>query len=190
MDIAPGMLRYAYAKYPEMPLCWVCADAERLPLQAQSVDLIVSNFALQWCEELMPLFTDVRRSVAPGGKLLFTLPGEGTLSELEASWQYADPSHRHVNRFPDINVLAEMAETTGWRVQQLAVHTFQTHYPRLQDLLAELKTLGAHNVNRDRAHQLTGKQRVRDLLAAYECYRRSDGLLPATWQVIVGEWIA
>ena len=54
-------------------------------------------------------------------------------------------------------------------------------YDTLRELMAELKRLGAHNVNRDRG--MMGKQALRRFIAAYESYRQANGLLPATYQV-------
>ena len=51
--------------------------------------------------------------------------------------------------------------------------------------MRELKTLGAHNVNRGRPAGLTGRGSLRGMLEAYEA-RRSQGLLPATYEVLFG----
>ena len=47
--------------------------------------------------------------------------------------------------------------------------------------MAELKNLGAHNVNRDRG--MMGKQALRRFIQAYETFRNERGLLPASYQV-------
>ena len=53
------------------------------------------------------------------------------------------------------------------------------------DMLAELKTLGAHNVNRKRPHGLTGRRVLQGMMDAYEA-SRVEGLLPATYDVLFG----
>ena len=58
-------------------------------------------------------------------------------------------------------------------------------YARVRDLLDELKTLGAHNMNRSRQTGLTSRRALQGMLQAYECVR-SEGLLPATYDVIFG----
>ena len=58
-------------------------------------------------------------------------------------------------------------------------------YERVQDLLRELKALGAHNVNQQRPAGLTGRARLRGMLAAYEG-SRDGGLVPATYDVLYG----
>jgi malonyl-CoA O-methyltransferase len=58
-------------------------------------------------------------------------------------------------------------------------------YQRVGDLLAELKTLGAHNMNRARPAGLTGRRALQGMLEAYEAWRE-DGMLPATYDVLFG----
>jgi malonyl-CoA O-methyltransferase len=56
-------------------------------------------------------------------------------------------------------------------------------YPDVRGLMRELKMLGAHNINAQRARGLTGKDALARMTAAYELQRRDTGL-PATWQVV------
>ncbi len=59
------------------------------------------------------------------------------------------------------------------------------HFPDLRSLTHELKALGAHNLNPGRPDGLTGRQRIRALVAAYERFRQPEGL-PATYRVVFG----
>lgn len=52
--------------------------------------------------------------------------------------------------------------------------------------MRDLKTLGAHNISAGRAPGLTGRRRLQAMCAAYEQYRQSDGLLPATYEIVYG----
>ena len=61
----------------------------------------------------------------------------------------------------------------------------QEVYPDLRAITGALKAMGAHNVTRGRAKQLTGKQKLKALIEAYEAYRSASGL-PLTWQVAFG----
>jgi malonyl-CoA O-methyltransferase len=74
----------------------VCADAELLPLGEGSIDLIVSNLMLQWCNP-DAVFAEFRRVLAPHGLLSFSAFGPDTLRELRAAWQQVD-SHSHACR--------------------------------------------------------------------------------------------
>ena len=58
-------------------------------------------------------------------------------------------------------------------------------YATVDDLMRDLKLLGAHNVTAGRARGLTGRRRIEAMRAAYERFR-SDGRLPATYEVVYG----
>ncbi|NIO41953.1 MAG: methyltransferase domain-containing protein, partial [Burkholderiales bacterium] len=53
----------------------VCADVQQLPLAADTVDLIWSNLALHWVEDLSAAFAQMFRALRPGGLLMFSILG-------------------------------------------------------------------------------------------------------------------
>ena len=74
LDIAQGMLDHARALRGSESIKLLCADAEALPLASQSIDFIFSSLAIQWCENLNQLFSEIARALKPGGiALLSTL---------------------------------------------------------------------------------------------------------------------
>lgn len=75
VDIALPMLRLARNKLAGNPVDFICADAEKLPFEGQSVDLVVSNLALQWCQCPIEVLCDIKRILKPGGQLLLTTLG-------------------------------------------------------------------------------------------------------------------
>ena len=58
-------------------------------------------------------------------------------------------------------------------------------YEAVEDLMRELKILGAHNVADGRQRSLTGKGRMLAMKSSYERFR-SNGLLPASYEVVYG----
>ncbi len=65
-------------------------------------DLVFSNLAMQWCDDVGSVLSEFRRVLKPGGLLVFTTFGPDTLKELRASWQSVDDAV-HVNAFIDIH---------------------------------------------------------------------------------------
>lgn len=185
MDIAEGMLAQArrHSGWWRRPR-FVCGDIERLPFASHSVDMILSNLTLQWCNGLDAAFAEFRRVLRPGGTLLFTSFGPDTLRELRTSWAAAD-SYSHVNSFLDMHDVGDALVRAGLTEPVLDVERFTLTYPDLQGLVGDLKTLGAHNVTAGRARGLTGRGRWRAVREAYETHR-VDGLLPATYEVVYG----
>ncbi|HHH38430.1 MAG TPA: malonyl-[acyl-carrier protein] O-methyltransferase BioC [Sedimenticola sp.] len=185
LDFALPMLRAARRRggWRYRPRC-LCADMEQLPLADGSIDLIFSNAALQWSNDLEGTFGELRRVLKPGGLLLFSTFGPDTLNELRAAWSEAD-GHTHVSRFPDMHDLGDALLRCGFADPVTDVDRFTLTYRTVQGLMRDLKCLGAHNVTLDRPRGLTGKGRLRAMRQAYERFRTS-GLLPASYEVVYG----
>lgn len=183
LDLAQGMIDVARQRYPDAAH-WMVGDAESLPLAASSVDLVFSSLAIQWCYQPRNLFAELARVLRPGGRCVFTSLGPETLRELRAAWAAVD-EHQHVNTFLPAQALESAVGTLPEVALGLEAETFSMEYPRVRDLLAELKTLGAHNVNRDRPAGLTGRKALQGMLDAYEQWR-TRGQLPATYDVLFG----
>jgi malonyl-CoA O-methyltransferase len=183
LDLAHGMVEYARERYPDAGQ-WLVGDAEALPLAAASVDLVFSSLAVQWCYRPQHLFAELARVLRPGGRCVFTSLGPDTLCELRNAWAAVD-AHQHVNTFLPCTELVSAARGVAGLRLDLHSERFQMEYERVRDLLAELKTLGAHNMNQDRPAGLTSRHALQGMLQAYEVWRY-DGVLPATYDVIFG----
>jgi malonyl-CoA O-methyltransferase len=181
LDLAQGMLAYARQHRPDSHAAWVCGDAEALPLASDSLDLIFSSLAIQWCERPDRLFAEIARVLRPGGRFVVATLGPDTLHELRDAWAQVD-GDMHVNRF-----LAREPLLASVPVE-LQLRAFSTEnrvlrYTQLRQLTSELKGIGAHNMNQGQPTGLTGKARVQGFRTAYEQHRDAQGLLPATYQV-------
>lgn len=185
LDFAPGMLHLARHRgtWLRRPWC-ICADLEALPLADGSVDLIVSNAALQWCNDLDRTFQDLRRILSPGGLLMFTSFGPDTLMELRAAWAAVD-AEVHVSPFADMHEVGDGLVRARFADPVMDAERLTLTYARLGDLMRDLKLLGASNAAVSRPRGLTGPRRLAAVEAAYEAYRR-EGRLPATYEVVYG----
>ena len=180
LDIAEGMLNHA------RPLGgathFIAGDAERLPLQDSTCDLIFSSLAVQWCADFASVLGEAHRVLKPGGIFAFASLCVGTLFELRDSWRQVD-GRVHVNRFREFEVYQQLCADSGLRIARLQVCPHVLHYPDVRSLTHELKALGAHNLNPGRPGGLTGRARILGLIEAYEHFRQAEGL-PATYQVV------
>jgi malonyl-CoA O-methyltransferase len=185
LDIAPGMLREArrhfglFSRFER-----VCADARRLPFADATVDVVVSNLMLQWCDEPDGALAEIRRVLKPDGFFAFTTFGPDTLMELRAAWAAVD-DYTHVNTFIDMHDIGDALGRAGLTEPVLDVARMTLTYPDVLALMRDLKTIGAHNVTAGRPRGLTGRARLRTMETAYEA-ARSDGRIPATYEVIYG----
>lgn len=188
LDIAESMVRQArrgfgWRRLFLRPPLHVCGDAEALPLASASVDMIVSNLALQWCAAPAAL-AEFRRVLRPGGLLMFTSFGPDTLTELRRAWHAAD-DRPHVHGFLDMHDLGDLLLRAGFADPVLDVERLTLTYGEVMDVLRDLKRLGAHNAAVQRARGLTGKRQFARFRAAYETMR-AGGRIPATYETVYG----
>jgi malonyl-CoA O-methyltransferase len=190
LDSSFGMLRVAGRQRSWFrPFTRLCADAERLPLPDDSVDLILSNFMLQWSDP-DAVFAEFRRVLAPRGFLSFTTLGPDTLRELRAAWMeagrgYAD-SEARVIQFIDMHDIGDALVRAGFAAPVLDVERYTLEYTDVRSLAADLKAIGARNATAGRPKGLTSPRKFAAMQAAYEMYR-AGGRLPATYEVVFGQ---
>lgn len=194
LDIALAMLRGLQARHggwrrflpgagpaPEL----VCGDLERLPLRRDSVDLVWSNLALQWCNDQARVFAEVRQVLRPGGLFMFTTFGPDTLKELREAFAGVD-GYPHVSRFIDMHDIGDALLHAGFADPVMDMEFITVTYADFGQLLRDLKAIGAHNATLGRRRGLMGKTEWRRVQARYETLRRDDGRLPATFEVVYG----
>ena len=190
VDSSFGMLRAAARQQTwRRPFARLCADAERLPLPDASVDLIVSNFMLQW-SDLDAVLAEFHRVLAPRGFLTFTTLGPDTLRELRTSWTQAGSDHAdchpRVSRFFDMHDIGDALVRAGFAAPVLDVERYTLTYSDVRHLAADLQAVGARNATTGRLKGLTGPRKFAAMQSAYEAFR-VDGRLPATYEVVFGQ---
>jgi malonyl-CoA O-methyltransferase len=185
LDSSSGMLRAAARRRSWLRrFALVRANAEHLPLANGSVDLILSNLMLQWCNP-DAVFAECRRVLAPRGLLSFTTLGPDTLRELRTAWARAD-SCSHVHQFIDMHDLGDALVRCGFASPVLDVEHYTLTYSDFTQVAADLKATGAHNATAGRAKGLTGRGKFAAMQAVYETFRQ-EGRLPATYEVVFGQ---
>ena len=194
LDLAPPMLAAARAQVKTASrlkrltgrapaLCWLCSDAEVLPLKTESIDLILSNLTLQWCDPEQ-VAKEVARVLKPNGLFMFTTLGPDTLKELRAAFRAVDDKP-HVNKFVDMHDIGDILVHAGFADPVMDQEIITLTYAELKPLLQELKGIGAHNVQDGRRIGLMGRDRWQRMVAAYEAFRKNERL-PATYEVVYG----
>jgi len=187
VDISEQMIIEASKKAPKWfsKQHFICADAAQLPFIDDSVDLLISNLMLQWCNDIPAVFAEFARVLKPDGALFFSTLGPDTLKELRQSWASVD-NGKHVNHFLDMHDYGDALLRAGLINPVMDVDRLDFTYTEVKQLMTELKQIGAHNITAGRSRSLTGKEKFKAMLAAYEEYRSEEGLLPATYEVVYG----
>ncbi len=186
LERAAAMVALARRRAPWLrTLHGAVAEPEALPLPAASCDLIFSNLALPWTLDLDRVFAEFRRVLKPGGALFFTTLGPDTLSELRCGWAAAD-GYNHVNAFLDMHDIGDALLRARLAEPVMDVERLTLPYPDVDGLMRDLRALGAGNVTFGRPRGLTGKGRLSAMRVAYERYRRADGLLSVSCELVYG----
>jgi malonyl-CoA O-methyltransferase len=187
LDIALGMLQQTQLQRPFLQKILnkqqlLCADIESLPIASNSMDLVWSNLALQWCNDLDAAFSEVARVLQPESLFVFSTFGPDTLKELRAA---SNNGHTHVSRFIDMHDIGDALTRAGFSAPVLDVEHYTLTYDDVKGVMQDLKSIGAHNATVGRARGLQGKGFLSNLTQNYEQFRVNNKL-PATFEVIYG----
>jgi malonyl-CoA O-methyltransferase len=191
LDIAIGMLQAARGTsgwwkklFAGKRESYLCADVEALPLAAQSVDMVWSNLAVQWCNDLPATFVELHRVIRTDGLLMFSTFGPDTLHELRVAFNGVD-GFNHVNRFADMHDIGDMLVAAGFAAPVMEMEKLTLTYNDVRAVMQDLRSIGAHNATAGRSTGMMGKARWANIVQNYETLRR-DGKLPATFEIIYG----
>jgi len=191
LDIAIGMLQVArgtagwwrklFAGRRER---FLCADVEALPITSNSVEMVWSNLAMQWCNDLPATFSELNRVIKAEGLLMFSTFGPDTLQELRAAFHGVD-GYNHLNRFADMHDIGDMLVAAGFADPVMEMEKLTLTYADAKAVMQDLRDIGAHNATAGRAPGMMGKAAWQRIVENYEKLRR-DGKLPATFEIIYG----
>ena len=163
---------------------YIRADMEKVPVSDDSIDLVFSSLTYQWSNDLDRVYSEACRFLTPNGPLVFAMLGPDTLKELRTSWAAVDDDI-HVNDFIDMHDVGDALARAGFQDIVMDVENITLEYPDCIQLMRELKRVGARNVNTSRQKSLTGKNKMQQMITAYEQFRQ-NGMLPATYEVVYG----
>lgn len=191
LDLAFAMLERTYAQQPFLRKAFggkklICADIENLPVAEDQMDVVWSNLALQWCNDLDKSFMEISRVLKPNSLFIFSTFGPDTLKELRAaSNNESAHDQTHVSRFIDMHDIGDALTRNGFNAPVLDVERYTLTYDDVKSVMVDLKSIGANNATQGRGRGLAGKGFLKALTAQYEQFR-VDGKLPATFEVIYG----
>ncbi len=136
-DIAPAMLQSTRHRFNEGSAHFRLLDGANPDLPALSVDLIVSNLAAQWFDDLRGALHRLAHCLTPGGRLMLTLLGRESLSQWRAA--VADTGYRAgTPAFPTAQGLAGMLPQSRVSSQSVTLS-----YQNARAYLKSLKAIGA-----------------------------------------------
>ncbi|HSW94495.1 MAG TPA: methyltransferase domain-containing protein [Gammaproteobacteria bacterium] len=133
IDSSPAMIDYATKQGLEAT--WHAAPYTNLPLPDHSVDLLLANLVMPWCEDVPALLREWRRVLRPAGVLMFATFGPDTLREL----------HDLPLAFPhmmDMHTVGDLLVSGGFQHPVLDVDYITLTFSDLKKMWEELQVTG------------------------------------------------
>jgi SAM-dependent methyltransferase len=122
LEPAPRLLNMARSAshVTGLPVSFLEASAEAIPLDKSSVDTVVTTWTLCSIPQAATALAEMRRVLRPGGKLLFVEHGLAP-DEAVRRWQHRlTPAWRYISGGCHLNrPIRSMIEGTGFRVERI-----------------------------------------------------------------------
>lgn len=188
VDLAPGMLEMARRRLKDDSIRWICGDIEEMEL-TESYDLIVSNAAFQWFNELPQTIRKLREQLDAGGSLLFSTFGESTFHEMRASFakatrqlgvNVASPGQTFLSLSELLALCEEAVENSDLisGKESIKIETFAN----VRDFFTSIQKIGASNSNA--TGRIQRPSLLKEMMRNYEKDFRSGGQIPATYHCL------
>jgi SAM-dependent methyltransferase len=166
------------------------SDHETLPLQPESLDLIVSALAFQFVDDLPGVLAQIRRALRADGLLLAAMIGGDTLTELRQSFAVAEAECEggvspRVAPFADLRDVGALLQRAGLALPVTDVDRVVVRYDSAFSLMRDLRRMGATNILVERRRTPTRRATILRMAQIYaERFADSDGRIRATFDVI------
>jgi len=140
----------------------VVADEEFLPFAPESFDLVVSNLALHWANDLPGALLQLRQTLRPDGLFLAALLAEETLFELRdsllaAEIEIAGGASPRVSPFAGLRDLGGLLQRAGFSLPVVDRDRIVVTYDTVMKLFADLRGMGETNAIRERRRHFTAR---------------------------------
>lgn len=168
----------------------VRAEEELPPLRDGSVDLILSNLALHWANDLPGALIQARRALRPDGLLLGCLLGGSTLAELRACLLEAEVAvcggaEPRVSPTAELGDVAGLMRRAGFALPVVDADRIPVSYPDAFALMRDLRGMGETNV-------LAGRRRGSSRRALFahaaalmqQRFAGADGRISVTFELL------
>lgn len=179
LDLAPGMVAQAQRHYPQLQ--FLQGDAEQLPWQPNTFELVFSSMALQWCRQPSTAMTQMFSVLNSTGYAELAIMVEGSFPELRQASQNGNIALQ-INPLFEVGDWLAATQYAGFHCQAVALANYEDHFNDLLSLLRSIKRIGAGS-----PASMTGKQGLtRKHLKRLELTmpRNEQGCLINTYRVL------
>ncbi|MGA2054818.1 MAG: methyltransferase domain-containing protein [Bradyrhizobium sp.] len=165
-------------------------ESEPLPVEAQSLDLVVSALAFQFVNDLPGVLAQIRRALRPDGLLMAAMIGGDSLTELRQSFAAAEAELEggvspRVAPFADLRDVGALLQRAGLALPVTDVDRIVVRYDSAFGLMHDLRRMGATNILVERRRTPTRRATMLRMAEIYsERFADPDGRVRATFDII------
>ncbi len=177
LDFARGMIDFAKSKYDGFD--FIQGDANCLPFKKNSLDLIFSNLAYQWVNDLPMAFAHVNDVLTTHGRFKATLFGANTFDELFiALKETSNDPFNSLKRLISCEEVKEALQQSNFKEIKVDYEQIKIRFKDMMALLKWIKEIGAncldHNTSIGKDLLLSANeyynQRFRDKFGVYATF--------------------
>lgn len=172
IDISPGMLASAGLSHERITR--LCADALALPIRSNSLQVVMSNFALHWSLQPQAVMQELARVLQAEGFAILAVPVQGSLPGRLAEAQQGEPL-QGVARWQ------AAAELAGFSVSHQQQLQYVDYFPDADTWLSAVRHMGV-TAREGAANNLRGASYLSALKSRLEQERQAQGI-PLRYQV-------
>lgn len=169
---------------------FILVDEERLPFGDRKFDLIVSNLALHWVNDLPGTLVQVNRALRPDGLFQAAVLGGETLHELRACLMDAELEvlggvSPRISPMVDLRDAAGLMQRAGFALPVVDTDRITVTYADAFRLMADLRAMGEGNAVIERRKSFTPRAVFLHAAALYaDRYAGPDGRISATFDIL------
>lgn len=186
LDLDAALIEQARRRLgPNSRVSWLVADGEFF--SQGDFDLIISNAAFQWFTNPGEALQAYFQALSPRGCLAFATLGPRTFGELDASLRQAAAA-MNLKTAPEIPARGflnsqdweDLLAQAGFSRVHMTRRICTANFPTVPEFLRALQAMGATNPN----PRPFSPRLLNALIQAYEARFRTNGSVPATYEVI------
>jgi malonyl-CoA O-methyltransferase len=178
LDIAPGMVHIAQARFPDVD--FKQGSAQSLPFESSSFSSVFSSMALQWCNSPQTVASEIYRVLKPSGMAEIAIMVSGSFAELHKARSIAQLPAA-VTSLPEAQLWLNSFLGAGLRVSRLINKDYVDEHEDVLSLLRSIKNVGAGATGAKQ--QSLSRGDINKLSLAYKNISAVDGVLPLTYKV-------
>lgn len=183
LDVEPGMLAVARSAVAGLNIEWIEASAESIPLAEESVDVVLCQMSLQFVPDRARAVDEMRRVLAPDGRLVLSVPGPTSAFFEPLSdglGRHVDPEAsafvERVFSLHDVDELTALLEGAGFRDVRVEAGELELSLPPPAEFLWQYAASTPMAAILTGADDEAKKALERDVLAAWRDYEVDDGM--------------